>query len=261
MPANRASISVCFPARNERETIAGALRPMLKLRDDDVLSQVVVVDESTDGTAQVADAMGAEVYGQSELMAEFGPVAGKGDAIWRSLSVLTGDVVIWLDADCTSVSDAYALGLAEPILSGDADLVKARYQRPLGDDPNGGGRVNHLLARPLLRRFFPDLTEIRQPLSGESAIRRDLAMSLPFVCGYGVEMGLLIDAHERGARIEEVDLGVQLHRHRSLEDLASMADEVLDVAISRRSRGRMAAVPSRPPMKTAQAKVPNRLAS
>lgn len=261
MPANRASISVCFPARNERETIAAALRPMLKLRDEAALSQVVVVDESTDGTAGVADAMGAEVYGQSELMPEFGPVVGKGDAMWRSLSVLTGDVLIWLDADCTSVSDAYALALAEPILNGGADLVKARYRRPLGDDPDGGGRVNHLLARPVLRRFFPDLRQIRQPLSGESAIRRDLAMNLPFVCGYGVEMGLLIDAHERGARIQEVDLGVQLHRHRSLEDLAFMADEVLEVAVSRRSRGWMAVVPSRPPMQTVQSKVANRLAS
>jgi glucosyl-3-phosphoglycerate synthase len=124
--------------------------------------------------------------------------------------------------------------------------VKAHYRRPLGDDPEGGGRVNHLLARPLLRRLFPELGTLRQPLSGETAVTRELAWSLPFVCGYGVEIGLLIDAAERGARIGEVDLGVHLHRHRALDELAWMADEILDGALAR-AYGDEAPV-SRPPM-------------
>jgi glucosyl-3-phosphoglycerate synthase len=227
------SISICLPARNERETIASVLEPLRGLLSTGAVEQLVVVDDSSDGTGQIAVDIGAQVYDQSALMPEFGPVLGKGDAMWRSLSVLTGEIIVWLDADCTSVTPAYVSRLIEPIRADDADLVKARYRRPLGDDPDGGGRVNHLLARPLLRRLFPELGGLRQPLSGETAITRELAWSLPFVCGYGVELGLLIDATEQGARIAEVVLGVHLHRHRPLDQLAWMADEILHVALAR----------------------------
>ncbi len=228
-----ASISICLPARNECDTIASALEPLVELLDAGAVEQLVVVDDSSDGTAELAQSLGAVVYDQAALLPEFGPVLGKGDAMWRSLSVLTGDIIVWLDADCTSVTQAYVSALTDPIGSGHADLVKARYRRPLGDDPDGGGRVNHLLARPLLRRLFPSLRELRQPLSGETASTRELAWSLPFFCGYGVELGLLIDATERGARILEADLGVHLHRHRPLDELSWMADEILDVALAR----------------------------
>jgi glucosyl-3-phosphoglycerate synthase len=241
-----ASISICLPARNERDTIASVLQPMLELLESGAVQQLAVVDDSTDGTGELALRLGAEVYEQAALVPEFGPVLGKGDAMWRSLSVLTGEIVVWLDADCTSVTPAYVSGLTDPIRAGAADLVKARYRRPLGDDPKGGGRVNHLLARPLLRRLFPDLATLRQPLSGETAATRELAWSLPFVCGYGVEIGMLIDAAERGARIQEVDLGVHLHRHRPVDELAWTADEVLHVALSR-AYSEEAPV-SRPPM-------------
>jgi glucosyl-3-phosphoglycerate synthase len=242
------SISLCLPARNERETIASALEPLLELLDAGAVEQLAVVDDSSDGTGALALGMGAEVYDQSALLPDFGPVLGKGDAMWRSLSVLTGEIIVWLDADCTSVTPAYVRGLADPIRAGEADLVKARYRRPLGDDPNGGGRVNHLLARPLLRRLFPHLRVLRQPLSGETAITRELARSLPFVCGYGVELALLIDAADSGARLQEVDLGVHLHRHRPLDELAWMADEILDVALAR-AYGEEAPV-SRPAMRS-----------
>jgi glucosyl-3-phosphoglycerate synthase len=228
-----ASISICLPARNECDTIASALEPLVELLGAGAVEQLVVVDDSSDGTAELAESMGATVYDQAALLPEFGPVLGKGDAMWRSLFVLTGDVIVWLDADCTSVTPAYVSALTDPIRAGDADLVKARYRRPLGDDPNGGGRVNHLLARPVLRRLFPALRGLRQPLSGETASTRELAWSLPFFCDYGVELGLLIDAAERGARILEVDLGVHLHRHRPLDELGWMADEILDVALAR----------------------------
>jgi glucosyl-3-phosphoglycerate synthase len=242
------SISICLPARNERDTIASVLEPMRELLDAGSIDQLAVVDDSSDGTAELALSMGAEVYEQSALLPEFGPVLGKGDAMWRSLSVLSGEIVVWLDADCTSVTPAYVSGLTEPIRAGNADLVKAHYRRPLGDDPKGGGRVNHLLARPLLRRLFSELGTLRQPLSGETALTRELAWSLPFVCGYGVEIGLLIDASERGARIAEVDLGVHLHRHRPLDELAWTADEIVDVALAR-AYGDEAPL-SRPPMRS-----------
>jgi glucosyl-3-phosphoglycerate synthase len=244
------SISLCLPARNERGTIASALDPLLKLLRAGAVEQLVVVDDSSDGTSTLARRMGVEVYDQAALMPEFGSVLGKGDAMWRSLSVLTGEIIVWLDADCTSVTPGYVSGLADPISAGRADLVKARYRRPLGDDPNGGGRVNHLLARPLLRRLFPHIGALRQPLSGETAITRELAWSLPFVCGYGVELGLLIDAADRGSRIEEVDLGVHLHRHRPLDELSWMAGEILDVALARAYGDRDEAPVSRPAMRS-----------
>jgi glucosyl-3-phosphoglycerate synthase len=230
-----ASISLCLPARNECETIGAVLEPLIELLDTGAVEQLVVVDDSSDGTGALALSMGAEVYEQSALLPDFGPVLGKGDAMWRSLSALTGDVIVWLDADCTSVTQAYVRGLADPIRAGEADLVKARYRRPLGDDPNGGGRVNHLLARPLLRRLFPLLGALRQPLSGETAMTRELAWSLPFVCGYGVELGLLIDvANALGAeRLAQVDLGERIHRNRPLHELRPQAVDVLRAALAR----------------------------
>src|ERR1700683_1283820 len=137
-----ASVSICLPARNECDTIASALEPLVELLDAGAVEQLVVVDDSSDGTAELAQRMGAAVYDQAALLPEFGPVLGKGDAMWRSLSVLTGDVIVWRDADCTPVTPAYVSSLTGPIRGGDADLVKARYRRPLGDDPNGGGRLN-----------------------------------------------------------------------------------------------------------------------
>ncbi len=225
-----ARISVCFPARNEQATIAAALAPVARLLDNGEIAQLVVVDESDDDTALLAQRAGAEVYRQSSLMPEFGPVLGKGDAMWRALSVLNGDVIVWLDADCTSVTGDYVRALTAPILERRAQLVKARYRRPLGADPDGGGRVNHLMARPLLRRFYPELAWLAQPLAGETAMTHALAMQLRFACGFGVEFGHIIDSAQLGATIAETDLGVHLHRHRSLSELEQTASEVLAVA-------------------------------
>jgi glucosyl-3-phosphoglycerate synthase len=225
-----ARISVCFPARNEQATIAEAVAPIARLLADGEIAQLVVVDESEDDTAAVAERAGAEVFRQSALMPEFGPVLGKGDAMWRALSVLSGDVIVWLDADCTSVTPDYVRSLTAPIVAQRAQLVKARYRRPLNGDPDGGGRVNHLMARPLLRRFYPELQWLTQPLAGETAMTRALAFRLRFACGFGVEFGHIVDSARLGATLTEVDLGVHIHRHRSLAELEETASEVLAVA-------------------------------
>jgi glucosyl-3-phosphoglycerate synthase len=236
----RQTVSICLPARDEAATIGPILEALLPLRDQGVVDQVVVVDDSTDGTGAIARRLGAEVHVQSELVAELGPVRGKGDALWRSLAVLTGDLVCFLDADSRDLGPHFALGLVGPLLTDPSlQFVKAFYRRPWQRDgvehEEGGGRVTELTARPLLRRFFPELADVRQPLAGEFAVRRELLMRLPFCCGYAVDVALLIDAWRQAgtAALAQVDLDTRQNRHRPLAELGPMADDVVAGIVSR----------------------------
>ena len=206
----------------------------------DVVDQVVVVDDSTDGTAAIARSAGAEVYRQSDLAPELGPVRGKGDALWRALTVLEGDVVCFLDADSEQLGPHFACGLVGPLACDSGiDFVKGFYRRPFRSggrtQEHGGGRVTELTAKPLLRRFFPELAGFHQPLAGEVAVRRDLLSALPFVTGYGVDIALLIDVWRAGGldRMAQVDLDERQNRHQPLADLGPMASAVLDAVVSR----------------------------
>ena len=248
------SISVCLPARDEAATIGPILERLLPLRDRGVVDQVVVADDSTDGTGEIAVRLGAEVHRQADLLPQFGSVQGKGDAMRRALSVLTGDVVCFLDADSEGVGEHYALDLVGPLATGDAvRFAKGFYRRPWrteeGVAPTGGGRVTELTARPLLERFFPQLAAFAQPLAGEIAARRDLLTRLPFATGYAVDVALLIDAW-RAVGIDalaQVDLDVRQNRHRPLEDLGPMAADVLAGVLTRVEQdGRL--VPGRHPL-------------
>ncbi len=197
-----ASVSICLPARNESRTIGAILEQLLPLRDLGIVDQIVVVDDSTDGTGDIARSRGATVYDQEQLMPELGPVLGKGDAMWRALPKLHGEVICFLDADSEDFGPHFACGLLGPILCDQRiSFVKGFYRRPfrIGEVtlPEGGGRVTELTARPLLNLFYPDLAAIEQPLAGEIAVRRELLENLPFVTGYGVDIGLLLDAYER----------------------------------------------------------------
>ena len=236
----RPSVSVCLPARDEAATIGPILDCLVPLRERGVIDQLVVADDSSDGTAEIAASRGAEVVRQAELMPQFGPVRGKGDAMWRALSVLTGDVVCFLDADSEEFGEHFALGLLGPLVLDDSiSFVKGFYRRPLrvGDAqmPEGGGRVTELTARPLLSRFYPELRCVRQPLAGEVAGRRELLRRLPFATGYAVETAMLIDVwREAGLdAIAQVDLDVRQNRHQALADLAPMASAVLAAVVSR----------------------------
>jgi glucosyl-3-phosphoglycerate synthase len=185
------TISVCVPARDEARTIASVVEPLVGLRARGVVDQIVVVDASGDGTGEIAERLGADVFDQASLMPEFGPVLGKGDAMWRALSVLTGDVVCFVDGDTEGFGPHFATGLVGPLVTDPSiQFVKGFYRRPfrLGDEvaPDGGGRVTELTARPLLEQFFPELAGIRQPLAGEIAGRRELLERLPFATGYAV---------------------------------------------------------------------------
>jgi glucosyl-3-phosphoglycerate synthase len=238
-----ATVSLCLPARNEARTIGPILEALLPLQDAGVVDQVVVVDQSTDGTAEIARRLGAEVHPQDELLPELGPVLGKGDAMWRSLSVLRGELICFLDADSDAFGAHFACGLLGPlVLREDISFVKGCYRRPFraGETvfPDGGGRVTELTARPLLNLFYPPLAGIEQPLAGEVAARRELLERLPFVTGYGVDIALLLDAYAiLGLEgIAQVDLDLRQNAHQPLRDLGPMAFEVLRAVASRLER-------------------------
>jgi glucosyl-3-phosphoglycerate synthase len=252
-----ATVSVCVPARDEAANIGATVGRLVRLRDAGVVDQVLVVDDSTDGTGEIAAAAGAEVHDQSSLRSGYGPVDGKGDAMWRALSVCRGDIVCFLDADSADFGERFPCGLIGAVATGQADFAKGAYRRPWSANgvtqPTGGGRVTELTARPLLAHFYPELAQFGQPLAGEIAARRSLLERLPFATGYSVDVALLIDAWRAVGleRMAEVDLDVRQNRHRPLDELGPMAGAVAAGVLSRAARdGRVAEAPplrERPP--------------
>ena len=261
----RQTISVCLPARQCAGTVGRIVGELLALREAGALDEVLVVDAaSSDGTAVLAQRAGARVVQESELMSELGPVLGKGDAMWRALGCLEGELVCFLDADTEEFSAHFATGLLGPLVcEPQVSFVKGFYRRPLAHagEPagEGGGRVNHLTARPALAMFYPELEGVRQPLAGEVAARRELLERLPFATGYGVEIAMLIDAW-RAVGLEgmaQVDLDEHRNPHQSLSALAGMARTVLATVVGRlEQEGRLerpaeqgaAAAVERPPL-------------
>jgi glucosyl-3-phosphoglycerate synthase len=243
-----AGISVCLPARECAATVGAIVAALVPLRETGAIDEIVVVDAaSADGTAEVARRAGATVYQEAELLPRFGAVLGKGDAMWRALSVLGGELVCFLDADSEDFAAHFCTGLLGPLVcEPGVRFVKGFYRRPFAQGgvslPEGGGRVNHLTARPALALFYPALARVRQPLAGEVAARRELLEELPFATGYGVEIGMLIDAW-RVIGLEgvaQVDLEVHHNHHQDLQALTPMAYTVL-ATIARRleSEGRL----------------------
>lgn len=244
------SVSVCLPARECAGTVGAIVDALLELEARGAVDEVVVVDAaSADGTAEVAERAGARVWQQDELARELGPALGKGDAMWRVLPRLRGDVVCFLDADTEGFSAHFACGLIGPLVcEPDVWFVKGHYRRPIelggSSQAEGGGRVNHLTARPALALFYPELADVRQPLAGEVAARRALLERIPFATGYGVEIAMLIDAwREVGVeRLAQVDLEEHRNRHQPLSALAPMALTVLATIARRLEReGRLQA--------------------
>lgn len=242
-----ATVSLCLPARNESRTIGAILQQVMPLIGLGVVDQVLVVDNSTDATAEIARELGAEVQLQEELMPELGTVLGKGDAMWRALPELRGELICFLDADSEQVGPHFVCGLLGPLICRQGiSFVKGCYQRPfrVGDTvfPDGGGRVTELTARPLLNLFYPELAGLEQPLAGEIAARRELLEQLPFVAGYGVDVALVLDVYRVVGLegIAQVDLDVRQNAHQPLQDLGLMAFEVLQAVASRlRREGRL----------------------
>ena len=228
-------MTVCVMAGRSCPPLGGMLESLRDAEALGLVDEILVIGSgrAPDG-AEIATANGVEWVDEATLLDELGPVRGKGDAMWRSLSRVETDLVIFCDGDNEDFGVHFVCGLIGPLLGPDpAQFVKATYTRQFtaesGVDPAGGGRVTELLARPLLEAFFPEAGELRQPLGGEIAARRELLTGIPFMTGYAVEAVMLIDVIERegiGA-VAEVDLGSRANDHQSLAQLGRMAREIV----------------------------------
>jgi len=233
------TISVCVPAKNEAATIGGIVASirMPLMENHRLVDEIVVVDDrSSDATAAIAAAAGAKVVSTMEPMGDLVPGTGKGEALWRGLAASRGDLVVFCDADITDFDTRFILGLVGPLLTDPTvSFVKGFYERPDTHAPGTGGRTTELVARPIISLLFPSLTGILQPLSGEYAARRPVLESVPFVQGYGVDLGLLVDVQERwgATAIAQVDLVSRHHRNRSLDELSPQALSIMQTAFAR----------------------------
>ncbi|MEU9418835.1 glucosyl-3-phosphoglycerate synthase [Streptomyces sp. NPDC048272] len=241
------TVSVVLPALDEEATVGEIVevirRELIEGPATPLVDELVVVDSgSRDRTAEVAAKAGARVVHRDEILPRLPALPGKGEVLWRSLLATTGDVVCFVDADLRDFSASFVSGIVGPLLTDpEVQFVKAMYDRPLGDAPGQGGRVTELVARPLLNLHWPLLAGFVQPLGGEYAVRRSLLERLPFPVGYGVELGLLVDAlHTVGLdALAQVDVGVRLHRHQDGQALGRMAAAIYRTAQLRLSRGHL----------------------
>jgi glucosyl-3-phosphoglycerate synthase len=245
--AGALTVSLVVPARNEAATVGDVVSRVREalVETTDLLDEIVVIDsDSTDDTYAVAADAGAVVHRSAEIRPDLGTVPGKGEAMWKSLFVTRGDVLVFMDADLLDWDTHFVPGLLGPLLTRpEIALVKGFYERPLlggggSADPSAayeGGRVTELTARPLIGVLYPELAGLVQPLAGEWAVRRSLFASLRVPTGYAVETAALIDtARTLGVdAIAQVDLGRRAHRHQALRDLGAMSTQIVATAVER----------------------------
>lgn len=235
----RNRVTVALPARDEATTIGSILEAIrLELMGSGgLVDELIVIDDhSTDDTAAVARQAGADVYPAAEILPQFGVGNGKGEALWKSLHVSTGDIICWCDADIRNYDNRFVLGPLGPLLTEpDVQFSKGFYRRPLRDDGEGGGRVTELVARPLISSLFPHLGPLIQPLAGEFAGRRTVLEQIPFSRGYAVDLALLIDLTDRFGveSIAQVDLGTRIHRNRPLRELGPQSAAITNMVLRR----------------------------
>jgi glucosyl-3-phosphoglycerate synthase len=248
-PIAQPTISVVIPARDEATTIGDIVRAVLELPRPRVHEVLVVDDGSADGTGERAARAGAHVVRAEAVLPGFAPGPGKGQAMWKGVAEASGDLIVFCDADLTDFDPDYVTALVDGLISQPSSaLVKGRYSRRSGT----GGRVNELVARPALELLHPTLAGLAQPLGGEYAAWRDVLEQVPFVHGYGVDLGLVLDIADRfgAGAIVQADLGVRSHRNRPLDDLRPQAKAVLEVALDRAGVRTGHALPACPPLRT-----------
>lgn len=240
---NRLTISLGLPALNEEETVGSVISVLKRALMDDfpLLDEIVLIDSgSTDYTREIAEDMGIPVYIHEEILPQYGSYIGKGEALWKSLYVLKGDIIAWIDTDIKNIHPRFAYGVIGPLLTNEHILyVKGFYRRPLRKGnkmvAGGGGRVTELTARPFINLFYPELSGIIQPLSGEYAGRRSVLEKLPFFTGYGVETGLLLDLLDKYGlhTIAQSDLLERIHHNQPLRSLSKMSFTIIQVFMKR----------------------------
>ncbi|MEJ2709735.1 MAG: glucosyl-3-phosphoglycerate synthase [Anaerolineales bacterium] len=237
------TISLGLPALNEQETVGKVIRTLKSALMEQVplLDEVVLIDSgSVDYTREIAADLGIDVYIHQEILPEYGAFHGKGEALWKSLHVLKGDLIAWVDTDIKNIHPRFVYGILGPLLRvPHIQYVKGFYRRPLikGDKiiAGGGGRVTELTARPFINMFYPELSGLIQPLSGEYAGRRSALESIPFFTGYGVETGMLIDLENKFglSGIAQVDLLERIHHNQPLPNLSRMSFLIMQVVLKR----------------------------
>jgi glucosyl-3-phosphoglycerate synthase len=236
-------ISLCIPTLNEEKTIGKEIilfKSELMTRYP-LLDEIAVIDSgSSDNTLQVASSFGADVYLAEEILPEMGEKRGKGENLWKAIYQLKGDIIVYIDADIKNIHPRFVYGLVAPLIyRPEIRYVKAFYERPLasshGIRPSGGGRVTEILIRPLFSLFFPELTALIQPLSGEYAVRREVLEQIPFPIGYGVETSHLIDVYRKWGleAFAQTDLDQRVHRNQPTWDLAKMSFGILHTFLLR----------------------------
>ncbi|MBT3272698.1 MAG: glucosyl-3-phosphoglycerate synthase [Spirochaetales bacterium] len=247
-------VSLCIPTLNEEKTIG---KEIILFRSDlmqriPLIDEIAVIDSgSSDRTLEIAKSFGADVYLASGILPSLGEKKGKGENLWKAIYQLTGDIIVYIDADIKNIHPRFVYGLVAPLIYRDEiQYVKAFYDRPLayseGVRPSGGGRVTEILIRPLFSLFFPELTGIIQPLSGEYAVRRKVLENIPFPIGYGVETSHLIDVYaQRGMdAFAQTDLDRRVHRNQQTMDLGKMSFGILQTFFKRlESQGHLASLP------------------
>ena len=233
------TICVCLPALNEEATIGPICEQIHAelCRGIELVDELLVIDGgSKDRTAEQATRHGAVVFQSAELAPQIA-FGGKGEALWKSVNAVgNSTLLVWLDSDVFNFDATWVVELVRPLLEGQALMTKGSYHRPLtgSESPNEkGGRVTELLARPLINALWPDLAHLRQPLAGECASFTSLLRELPFLSGYSVELGVLVEFARRygGDSITDVDLGTRRHRNRSLDELGRMSFEIFHGAL------------------------------
>jgi len=240
-------ISLCLPTLNEEKTIAKEIIIMkseLMMRYPLVDELIVIDSGSTDNTVKIAASFGADVYIANEILPHLDQFRGKGENLWKALYISKGDIIVYIDADIKNIHHRFAYGLIGPLLLYDhIKYSKAFYDRPISIGknkirPTGGGRVTELVIRPLFSLFFPELTQIIQPLSGEYAGCREIFEKIPFPIGYGVETSMILDIYQKWGLdvIAQVDLDRRIHRNQDTKALGRMSFAILKTFINRQKR-------------------------
>jgi glucosyl-3-phosphoglycerate synthase len=236
-------ISLCIPTLNEESTIG---KEIILFKSElmnryPLLDEIAVIDSgSEDNTLEVASEFGADTYLASDILPRLESKRGKGENLWKAIYQLSGDVIVYVDADIKNIHPRFVYGLVAPLIYRDeVKYVKAFYDRPLAVSENvrvsGGGRVTEILTRPLFSLFYPELTAIIQPLSGEYAVRREVLQEIPFPIGYGVETSHLIDVyHKFGLQaFAQTDLDRRVHHNQPTQALGRMAFGIMQTFIKR----------------------------
>jgi glucosyl-3-phosphoglycerate synthase len=257
----REAVTVVLPTREVADTIGPIIDQLRTLGR--LIDQILVIDAaSQDGTADIAAQLGAEVHQESELLPAFGQALGKGDAMWRALSVARGQLLVYLDSDTRDFSAHFATGMLGPLIcESRVEFVKGFFRRPFteggAERPFDGGRVTELTARPLLSAFYPELAGFVQPLAGEVAARRSTFDNLPFAIGYAIETSMLLHARDLVGieGMAQVDLDVRRNYHQPLTQLGPMAYAVLRVVLERLRRDERLKDDHAPPLQTADGRL------